>query len=441
MRVVCISPFLHLKYNPAFFFVCSSGDVKNPSIRLLALQLLIREGEKRPDMLRQRVCAGIREAFLFQRGVIPRTEQVTAVTLETDECSGAVRVECIFGLLYKECLSTSKVIKQALFKSLIRLFLFSGFVGEGTHVADSDACDKGSVQRKKRQENQKVVVHPAESSFDLPLLCYASQMLAHLPYTASMDPLFIIHHVSNAITVHGEPLLNYIVRFLGPHLAEIGGVENEDDEDISLEEDVLEKAAKSKTPSRTKAARVLENSNFDFEFFAQLCAKAATMILLLRLKQFLKKVYSLSEARCTEYTPCDKDKFSDKSINIPEEIPIFNNKFEGLIQDSSSPLVLDKDALIRVYAEFRRLMRTAGSEKEKSNSDKPTESAGFVESATRKDPLDAKGATSQQSGNTGLVNDDIMGNIEACRGMKVTPKTRSNPKRAAVTSSKRQRKE
>ena len=41
--------------------------------------------------------------------------------------------------------------------------------------------------------------------------------------------------------------------------------ENEDDEDISLEEDVLEKAAKSKTPSRTKAARVLENSNFDFE--------------------------------------------------------------------------------------------------------------------------------------------------------------------------------
>jgi len=392
-------------------------------------------------MLRQRVCAGIREAFLFQRGILPRTEQVTAVTFETDECSGAVRVECIFGLLYKECLSSSKVIKQALFKSLIRLFLTTGSVGDATNVADPDACDKGGIQRKKRKESPKVVVHPAESSFDLPLLCYASQMLAHLPYTASMDPLFIIYHVSNAITVHGEPLLQYIVRYLGPHLAEIGGVENEDDEDIILEEDILEKAAKSKTPSRTKAARVLENPNFDFEFFAQLCAKAATMILLLRLKQFLKKVYSLSEARCTEYTPCDKEKFSDKSINIPEDIPIFNNKIEGLIQDSSSPLVLDKDALIRVYAEFRRLMRTAGSEKEKATSDKPTESAGFVGSATRKDPLDAKEVTSQQSENTGLVNDDILGNIETCRGTKVAPKSRSYPKRVAAMSSKRQRKE
>jgi len=249
----------------------------------------------------------------------------------------------------------------------------------------------------------------------LPLLCYASQILAHLPYTASMDPLFIIYHVSNVIAVHGEPLLDRITHFLGPHSTENADMADEDYDDGNLEEDDLEKAAKSKVPSRTKAASVLGKQKFVLSTFAELCAEAAAMVLLIRLKNFLKKAYSLSEARCMEYNPNDKEKISDKNINLPEEIPMFNSEIEGFINDSAvnsvkqrspySSSALNKDALICAYAEFRRLMRTPGSGSVK------------VKAANDKEP---------ENGDNGAAT--------------VTPKRRSTAKRAVPqASSKRKR--
>lgn len=47
------------------------GDVESPRTRSLALKLLILEGEKRPDMLRQRICAGLKQAYSFQKVVYP----------------------------------------------------------------------------------------------------------------------------------------------------------------------------------------------------------------------------------------------------------------------------------------------------------------------------------------------------------------------------------
>jgi cohesin loading factor subunit SCC2 len=47
------------------YLLALQGDVENLVVRKNALNLLIAEGEKRPDMLRQRVCAGIKQAFSF----------------------------------------------------------------------------------------------------------------------------------------------------------------------------------------------------------------------------------------------------------------------------------------------------------------------------------------------------------------------------------------
>ena len=52
------------------FLLAVQGDVEEDGIRSLALKLLMIEGEKRPDMLRQRVCAGVKQAFLFQKSVL-----------------------------------------------------------------------------------------------------------------------------------------------------------------------------------------------------------------------------------------------------------------------------------------------------------------------------------------------------------------------------------
>jgi len=64
------------------------GDVKSPSTRSLALKLLLNEGEKRPDMLRQRICAGLKHAFSFQKAVYPSdangSPRVTALLTKTE---------------------------------------------------------------------------------------------------------------------------------------------------------------------------------------------------------------------------------------------------------------------------------------------------------------------------------------------------------------------
>ena len=51
------------------FLFALQGDVDETTIhiRALALRLLISEGEKRPDMLRMRIRAGVKQACLFQR--------------------------------------------------------------------------------------------------------------------------------------------------------------------------------------------------------------------------------------------------------------------------------------------------------------------------------------------------------------------------------------
>jgi cohesin loading factor subunit SCC2 len=408
-----------------------SGDVKSPTVRLLALQLLVREGEKRPDMLRQRVCAGVKEAYLFQREIIPRDEYVTAVTFEADGNSGAPKVECIFGLLYKECLSSSKAAKQALFRSLIKIFISFDFDEEESNVNDcsvEDAQAGAAKANNHKSTPNNGLTYARETSIDLPFLCYVSQILAHLPYNASMDPLFIIYHVSNAITVHGEPLLYRIARFLAPHYAVVGKAEDREDEDV----DVLEEAAKSKAPCRTKAARVFESPDFDLEVFAKLCTKAASIVLLIRLQQFLKKVYSLSETRCTEYAPNEKERISDRSINTPEEMPVFNNKFEPCIQDSlansfQTSSATKKDALIHIYAEFRYLMRKVGSTSldEKSAESKSIKHTGHSELNASKCNGSSQELTSPSSVTENIADDNI-GNDDEDDNMKSSKKRRKS---------------
>jgi cohesin loading factor subunit SCC2 len=313
-------------------------------------------------MLRQRICAGVKEAYLFQKEIIHSDEQATAVIFETQENSCTQKVECIFGLLYKECLSSSKAAKQALFKTLIRIFV-SFDADDESNAEDHDVG--GVKDRSAKKTKQRLSMNAPMATSNLPFLSYVSQILAHLPYNASMDPLYIVYHVLNAITIHGEPLLYRFARFLAPHLAAFSTVENRECEDINHEKDIIEEAATSETPSRTKAEGLFEKHDFDIDFFAHLCGKAVSIILLIRLQQFLKTVYNLSDARCLEYDPNDKEKVSDRSINIPEEMPLFNNKFEPCVQDtfakiSQSSMAAKKDAVIHVYAEFRHLMRTVG---------------------------------------------------------------------------------
>lgn len=340
------------------YLLALQGDVGFPEIRSSALKLLIREGEKRPAMLRQRVCAGVRQAYYFQRVVYPNDVRVTAVVKRKH--GKEIEVESIFCSIFKECIRDSRKQKEALYKNLLGLF-------DG---------DENETSRKQMGANQYPYIQK------LPLLsfaaqckckdvslccdhlrivpslvtCFSSTVLAHLPFNTASDPLFIIYHISCSAALHGEQLLDKLAKVL---------CSDELDED-NTEEDCLEIASKSKLPSQTKEASLLNASDFDLMSFTEMCAEGNSIVLLLRLKQFLCKVYSLSETRCLGYIPNGKESIIDKGICVPDKMPVFNASFQSCCKPSAKPaqhstMSVDKDSLIRQYAEFRRIMRSIGS--------------------------------------------------------------------------------
>jgi hypothetical protein len=469
------------------------GDVAHAPIRHLALQLLCREGEKRPDMLRQRVCAGIQRAYEFQSrhtaggaGTMS-TENVVAVTWVEDSGGGAGhrKLECVFARIYKESLSSSKVQKQALFKSLLGLFttLNTGTSGssgrrrgnatmleDSTTQEDQEGGAGPNKTNNKRAGNKNKNNATTNSTTQdhlvskIPLWCYASQMLAHLPYTSSADVLFVIHHMTNLVSLEGDQLLDQFAQLLGPFVDDI--VDDEDVDVVQVQlterqdgstkvvmtkspvkknmnhnnpnsnnadapqaqsiyddpntrENALEKAGlKAKFPSRAKAAKFLQSESTDAGDHANvdtstspipftsdklhqlvaLCARASALLLLMRLRTFLKRMYALNETRCLEYNPAEKVvKIQDRGINVDmgamgsgSTQPIFVNRIPSFFvvatttkeeeeeavgkkeQMSSSPCKKNKhknstisatwnmDSLIQVYAEFRRSLRSAG---------------------------------------------------------------------------------
>ena len=299
------------------FLYALQGDVEHPDVRNTALQLLITEGEKRPEALRQRVALGVKEAYVLQRRLLLKTGKDVSAVIKDGEGS----VQSIFDRVYNECIVTSRKQRHGLSSNLLSMFSFGGLQG------DSDLA------------------------VDLRLLAFVSQILAHLPYKSYDDPLFIIHSIDNIINLEGAALMEKFAEVLRPV-----GLANEDEfDDHLVDEDLLEKAAKSKFPSRTQEARALSNSKFDIDLFVSHCQHAASLALLLRLKSFLRTSYNISEIRCMEYDPLAKEKLSDKGLSRFTVESHFEPKIPVTLLMHESPI--EKDGLIRQYAEFRALMR------------------------------------------------------------------------------------
>jgi cohesin loading factor subunit SCC2 len=308
------------------YLMALQGDVDNSHIRSLALRLLMTEGEKRPDALRQQVCAGVKQAYAFQRAVYSKKSSVSAL-IKVQRGKGT-DLECVFDSVFKECVASSQKQRLGLFKNLLILF-------ELSDVNQSNGKARASL-------------------IDFPLLSFASQILAHLPYSNAGDPLFIIHHIGSMVTLQGAQVVDRFASLLRP----LGLSSSDEYDEANASADALELAARSKFPSRTQEARPMSSKDFDMPGFLELCSEAAALILLLRLKTFLRKLYNLSETRCLEYDPSSKDKIGEKGISKAE----LSKPFDASIPMAMhSQKAVDKDALIRQYAEFRILMRAETS--------------------------------------------------------------------------------
>lgn len=299
------------------YLFAMQGDTENSQIRSLSFEYLSIEGEKRPDTLRRRICAGVKHACEFQRLICHDENHASAIiTIQEGKRSS---IQCVFSRVFKECISSSRKQRQGFLKNLISLF------------RTSSASKTGAS--------------------DLLLLSFASQILAHLEYSTAEDPLFVIHQISSTVSLQGTDTLDRINSIL----REVGLASSDQCDDDLQDVDQLEKAGMTRFPSRTKEAAALSLPQFQLDVFADLCQKGIALSLLLRLKLFLRQAYNLSNTRCHEYNPNNADRDTDKSsIKVDICTPFDASVHLNLVDKSGRP---DKDSLIRQYATFRKLMR------------------------------------------------------------------------------------
>ncbi|CAJ1949314.1 unnamed protein product [Cylindrotheca closterium] len=322
------------------FLLALQGDVEEDGIRSLALKLLMTEGEKRTDMLRQRVCAGVKQAYLFQKSAYPDLEEVSALVRVNRH--GTRMTECVFSRVFEECIRSIKKQRHGLFRNLLTLF----------DIKSRMDSEEMTPRKKKKKESEETTNEDTSFLKDLPMLCFTSQVLAHLPYSVASDPLYIIHVITASLALRAPDLLDRLASFLRPYGLSSSDVMDE----TNAEADVLEKAAKEKSPSQAIEVTKLLKSNFDQETFTELCAEAGALSLMLRLKAFLRKAYNLSEARCIAYSPDEKDRVAERAITKASTMQ-FQSSLPMLAHQNDEEL----DNMIFQYAEFRQLMRAETS--------------------------------------------------------------------------------
>ena len=294
-------------------------------------------------MLRQRVCAGIKQACKFQREVYPTKEVSALIKIKRGHRAD---YESVFDNVFRECVISSRKQREGLYKRLLGMFERS------EEISTPPVISSSAKKKKSRSRRSTGAFDEPDTDSDISLLSFAAQVLAYLPYSSYGDPLFIQHHVTAIVALQGSQLQDKLAEFLRPY-----GLSSSDEfDETNAEEDALEIAAKSNSPFRAKEAEPLLVDNFDWPGFVELCKQASALALLLRLKAFLRKRYNLSEARCLEYNPDAKERsFGRNIVYRNENMPPFHSSVATVSPDS---LVHgDEDRLIHHYAAFRKLMR------------------------------------------------------------------------------------
>ena len=266
---------------------------------------------------RQRICAGLKQAFFFQKNVYPHdangVPRVTALLTRSDGPRDIT--ETIFDAVIKEsAIQNKRALREGLLRGIISLF-----------------------EKDPDSENTNVD--------QLPLLAFASEILAHLPYTALNDPLLIIYHSSCITALDGQTIINQFAELLGGDLC-----------DPNSGEDGLECATKTGNFDPKDFGLKSKKST---DLFGQLCVNACRILPLLHLKSFLRKGYNISESRMTEYVPSEKERIHEKGVSISDSTPAFSCNLDPIFDTEQQ---INWHNASKIYTSFRLLMRDCDAE-------------------------------------------------------------------------------
>jgi cohesin loading factor subunit SCC2 len=295
------------------------GDIWTPIIQETSVKLLMDECERRPELVRQLFCEGIRSSFFFQNKVYKGFYTPTVLIMDKTEKN---QRQCIFDQIYVEVIRSSRAYSTRVIKYLFSLF---------------DGHKNGRGQSKEKYFSKS-----------LTLLSFASEVLAYLPYNHLGDVLCILHTISSIVDLRGSDILSKLSEFLFSV-----GITNQ--KDGLNKRDIVEKAASKKYPSKCNGLEALRNPDFDSENFIELCAEASSLTLLLRVGAFLRSSYAgATVARLSEYHPGEKERPSDRGVaRLSNGASLFSSQICG----SGMKDCLDIDCAIRQYAEFCEMMR------------------------------------------------------------------------------------
>ncbi len=175
----------------------------------------------------------------------------------------------------------------------------------------------------------------------LPLLSFASEILAHLPYNSLNDPLFIVYHSSCITALDGQAIINRFAEIFDGDIC-----------DPNSDEDDIERAWKKNSTINPNTIGLKSKSKQ--RKFGQVCVNACRILPLLQLKKFLCKAYNLSESRMSEYVPSEKERINEKGVSICDSIPAFSCSLPPIFDLQHN---INWNNAVAIYVSIRLLMR------------------------------------------------------------------------------------
>ncbi|XP_045490896.1 nipped-B-like protein B isoform X1 [Colias croceus] len=186
------------------------------------------------------------------------------------------------------------------------------------------------------------------STAPLDQMLFLADNLSYFPYQVQDEPLFIIHHIDIIISTSGSNLLQ---------LFREGLIKTNVEEKEPLDEEEDEEEAEALLARVPADARPLRDA----------MRQARGCLLLLVLKQHLKQLYGLTDAKINQYSPSENVKVYEKAISR-RHAPQFEPKATmAQLQEGDVDDDLDERGrrrLVDDYLEFKQLMLKFDPEEE-----------------------------------------------------------------------------
>jgi cohesin loading factor subunit SCC2 len=336
-------------------------------VRADAFRQLLIEHEKHPEFLQSRVLDGICLCYHFQNTAL---QDASVIINEDREMTGAaggggtgLTTQCIFGPLYGSCVRGNRKHRNGFLRGL--LSLFEEKTAKDVRAASGAGGAKEGPHRRRSSVGAPTFTGSSsqQGSLDPPFLAFIARVLAFLPFDVQEEPLLLISHISRMVSLEGSALLHElkdIFRKAGIRIPEAEG-ENEGDSDMD-DEDIRPPAPAPRDDDEDAPVPmemdVGVNGAVSPKLLALLkdkCAAGMAFCLLLRLKFFLKNVYSLSDERCKDYVPKEGTAKGERPLNRPDFFPAFELPEHLIVPLDDGSEVLPK--LLAQFSEFRRLIR------------------------------------------------------------------------------------